>query len=467
MDGSTRADPAGSGEMAMQTVSANLAAFAIGLQLEQLPPGLLDMARTHLLDGLGIALASSNFDFAAPVLKGASLLGSGGAARALASGAPLPPAGAALVNGTLIHGLDFDDTHIGAIYHATAPALAAALAAGQGAGATGRDFLCAFIAGHEIGCRLGLAAEGGFHDRGFHPTPLCGAYAATFAAGRLMGADICTLVSATGLAGSMAAGMLELKGSWLKRLHPGWAAHCGVSAATLAISGFTGPAETFEGGHGFYHTHLQRIPAGDKSPAHGIGETWVMEGTALKPYPCCHFIHGFVDCALALRPQVEPEQIESIECPLSPRLQHMVSGPPRPADAYSAMFSVPYVVALALVTGRVDLAAFHDKGVNDPAVLAIAERTKCSNDPNSDFPAHFPGEVRITLKGGKTLSHRVATSLGTPERRLGAADVEAKFMANATRVMDVASAKRVLRAVKGIVTATSLTELTASLTVPS
>ena len=398
-----------------------------------------------MLDALGIALASSGFDFAGPTLDGARKMGSGDAAHAIGSGAALPPAGAALVNGTLIHGLDFDDTHIGAIYHATAPALAAALAAGEAAGADGAAFLTGLIVGQEIGCRLARAAEGGFHDRGFHPTALCGAFAATYTAGRLMGADRRALVAAAGLCGSMAAGLLELHDSWLKRMHPGWAAHSGIAAVGLGTSGFRGPPTMLEGGHGFYHAHLGKIPSGETSPAQRIGQDWLIAGIGLKPYPCCHFTHGFVDCALELRGRVRLGEIESIDCPLHKRLMHMVSGPTRPSEPYAAMFSVPYIVALALVTGEVDLAAFHDRGVDDPAVLAISDRTACSVDLASDFPVHFPGEVRITLKGGEVVSHRVATSFGTPERPLSEADIEAKFIANATRVLSAEAAGRIVR----------------------
>ena len=447
------------------TVSASLADFTLGLRLEDVPAGLVDKAKAHLLDGLGIALASSGFGFADAILRGAGRLGGGADAHCLATGAALPAASAALVNGTLIHGLDFDDTHIGAIYHATAPALAASLAAAEASRADGRSFLTSFVAALEIGCRLARAAEGGFHDRGFHPTALCGAFAAVFASGRLLGADREALISATGLCGSMAAGLLELKDSWLKRMHPGWAAHSGIAAVGLAMSGFKGPPTMLEGGHGFYHAHLGRIPAGTASPLHALGKDWLIAGIALKPYPCCHFIHGFVDCALHLRGLVDLDEIESIDCKLSPRLHHMVSGPPRPADAYSAMFSVPYVVALALVTGKIDLAAFHDKGVDDPRVLALADRTSCSADPDSDFPVHFPGEVRIALRNGKSLSHRVATSLGTPERALGDADIEAKFMANATRVMSADAAGKIVRLVRRIEHVEQVSELTSLCTV--
>ena len=227
------------------TVSGAFADFTLGLTLDAIPAALVLKSKAHMLDGLGVALASSGFDFAGPTLDGVKKLGAGTDSHAIGTGAALPAAGAALVNGVLIHGLDFDDTHIGAIYHATAPALAASLAAGEAAGAGGREFLTSFVAALEIGCRLGLAARGGFHDRGFPPTALCGAFATTYAAGRLMGADRAQLVSASGLCGSMAAGVLELHGSWLKRMHPGWAAHSGIAATALATSGFRGPSTAF------------------------------------------------------------------------------------------------------------------------------------------------------------------------------------------------------------------------------
>ena len=159
-----------------QTESQALARFALGLRYEEIPDEVLNIARGHFVDALGIALASSTFDFGDSVLRAARELGKGGEARAIGSLAPLPPASAALVNGTLAHGLDFDDTHIGAIYHASAPALASALAAGEAAGANGRDVLVAFVAALEIGCRLAGAAPGAFHAKGLHPTAICGRF---------------------------------------------------------------------------------------------------------------------------------------------------------------------------------------------------------------------------------------------------------------------------------------------------
>lgn len=429
------------------TEAQRLADFALDLELADVPAPVVAKAKAHILDAFGLALAATGFDFAHEILAGAKALGGGGDATALGSGEALPPANAALVNGALFHGLDFDDTHITAIYHATTPALAAGLAAAESTNASGEDLLTAFVVGLELGCRIANAAEGGFHDRGFHPTALAGTFAAAFTAGRLLGLARDQLVSALSFAGSQAAGILELGGS-LKRLHAGWSAHAGYSAAVLAQNGFTGATTVFEGKHGFYKTHLGQAPKPILMPSVDLGQEWLIEGIALKPYPCCHFIHAYVDAALHLREIVDVDQIARIDLPLHKRLHPLVGEPlarkQRPQSPYEAMFSVPYVVALALATGEVDLAAFHDRGVDDHQVLALAALAHVEDDPASDFPAHFPGEVRLTMRNGDVIHQREVTSTGTPDRPLSPETIEAKFLTNATRAISAERAQALL-----------------------
>lgn len=449
---------------ATPTESSKLARFALDLQLDDVPAAVLDLAKEHFLDVIGIALASSRFDFGRIVLEGVRELGEGHAATAIGSGVPLPAASAALVNGTLAHGLDFDDTHIGAIYHASAQAMAAVLAAGQANHSTGREVLLAFVGALEIGCRLATVGAPDFHMRGFHPTALCGTFAAAAAAGRLYKADHQALVRSLGICGSQAAGILIGGTSWLKRLHPGWAAHSGLAAVALGRAGFLGPEAVFEAGKGgFYMTHIQRAPEGDKLPTVGLGHTWQTLGIALKPYPCCHFIHAFVDAALELRGQFNIDDVERIDCPLTADLHKMVAEPRadciRPAIPYRALFSVQYVVALALVRGKVDLAAFHDVPLDAPDVLAVADKTWCVPDPASDFPKHFPGEVVVHLKDGRSLRCRKAASLGTPDVPLSTSAVQAKFMSNATRAISADAARSLMDKVMRIETAESLDDI--------
>jgi 2-methylcitrate dehydratase PrpD len=453
---------------AARTEAEAIADFALGLDLGSVPVAVVELAKEHLLDVLGIALASSTWDFGRAVLEGVQELGEGTQATAIGSGVKLPPASAALVNGVLAHGLDFDDTHIGAVYHASAHALAACLATAEAKRATGREFLTAFIVAIEVGCRIAMVGAGEFHERGFHPTPLCGIFACTAGAARLSGATRQQLVWALGLCGSQSAGILEQNGSWLKRFGPGWAAHSALSALALGRAGFMGPTTVLEGPRGFYATHLGTAPAGDALPSLDLGTTWFALGIALKPYPCCHYIHAFADAALELRDQFSLDEVDHVDCLLKLSLHKGVAEPRerriRPRTAYEALFSVPFVTATALLKGRVDLAAFHDEPLDDPALMALTAKTFVSDDPESDYPLHFPGEVIVHLRDGRSLRCRKPASYGSPDRPMERGAVVAKFMGNAIRAIEPSAAERLAACVLSLEAAPSLDELVAQCT---
>ena len=457
------------------TLSRTLAEWVAQVTIDDIPESVLATAKEHALDALGIAIASSGMDFGEAMHRASVKLGGGTECGALGFGTRLPAPSAALLNGTLIHGLDFDDTHIGAIYHATAPALAAALAAGEAAGSDGATVLLALVVGLEIGCRLAQAGTGRFSQRGFHPTGILGAFAATCVTAKIRGLSAGQLTDALGLCGSQAAGILELKGSWLKRMHPGWAAHCGIVAATLGEAGYQGPATVFEGPGGLYRSHIEATPDAEQLALHTLGERWATSEIALKPYPCCHFIHAFADASMALLDELgadtlPAEAVVSIECPTSPMIIPMVAEPIAekiaPSTIYEGLFSIPYVVARALTTRRVDLDSFYSEPLDDPAVLAMAAKVTCPPDPYSDFPAHFPGEVRITLTGGREVIRRLPASHGSIEDPMSAEEVREKFLANATRRIAAGQADRVAAIVQELQTLPEIGQLIEACTVP-
>jgi 2-methylcitrate dehydratase PrpD len=352
-----------------------------------------------------------------------------------------PPALAILVNGAFAHGLDFDDTHAASITHASAVVLPTVLALAETCGLDGRAAITAAVAGYETITRLGMAASGAFHDRGWHATAVCGPFAAAMVAGYCGGLDVRQLTSALGIAGSCASGVLEFleDGSWVKRLHPGWAGHAGALAATLARGGFTGPSTVLEGRFGLYATFLGKAP--DTAPFETLGTDWETLRVAFKPYPCCHYNHAYLDCALELRAAhaIVAESIETIEVCVPAAEVPIVCEPAeskaRPRTTYEAQFSLPFSVAAAFVDGHVGVDTYTRARLADPRVLSLASRVRYLIDAESRFPASFPGRVRLELKDGRAVEAAVEDGRGGPQRPLPREAILQKFRANAGRAL--------------------------------
>ena len=433
-------------------LGTRLAAFAGALRFEDIPAEVVTSVRLRTLDVLGVALAASTSDFAPAIMGALDGWGTDGACTVIGTRRTAPAPLAILANGALTHGLDYDDTHAASITHASAVVLPCALALGEAGGVDGRTVTAAAVAGYEAITRLGMAASGAFHDRGWHATAVCGTFAAALTAGRVQGLDAGRLTAALGIAGSFASGVLEFleDGSWVKRLHPGWAGHSGAVAAALAGAGFTGPASILDGRFGFYRTFLDQPP--DLAPFDTLGRQWETLRVGFKPYPCCHYNHAYLDCALDLRRRhgLRAEQVERVECRVPAGEVPIVCEPRaaklRPRTPYDARFSLPYSVAAALVDGHVTLDTYAPERLTDAATLALAARVEHAVDPDSAFPRGFPGWVRVHLRDGRMLEARVPDGRGGPDRPLGPEAIVAKFRDNAARALPDARVEAVERA---------------------
>lgn len=437
---------------ARTALAGQVGEFAARAELSDIPADVLERARHLILDAVGLAFASTAYGFPDVAHRALSAFGDG-SHPVLGMPHRLTPRDAAVLNGVLIHGMDFDDTHIPAVTHVSAAALPAAISAAVSGGKTTEDLLLAYILGVEVSARVGIGGAGGFHDVGFHPTAVAGAFGAAVAAGKVLGLDAGGLAAAQGVVGSMSAGLLEFlaDGAWTKRLHPGWAAMSGLTSASFAKAGWSGPPAVYEGRFGLYNSHLAGRDIRPEAVGDGLGETWELMRTAVKPYPICHFIHAFADAVLTLRPQIGDTGIAEIRCAIHPVPGKVVCEPAEakwaPRDEYDAKFSLPFVVAAALTRGRFGLAELEDDALGDAGILALAQKVRVSEDPDSAFPAAYSGAVEIELADGRVLRHREQVNRGHDQRPLTNDEIVAKFRETIGRVATDATADRVRSAV--------------------
>jgi 2-methylcitrate dehydratase PrpD len=424
----------------MATAAQRFAAFTGSLGYDDIPPEVVEAAKLHLLDLLGCGLAAHGTGTATEGRTAMAELGGEPQASVIGHEAPLPAANAAFANAMLCHGLDFDDTHSDSIAHVSVVVCPAALATAEANGSSGRDLLAAIVGGNEVVTRVGMAASGAFHARGFHPTSICGIFGATTAAARLAGASAETTASALGIAGSVAGGLFAYldDATPTKPMHPAWAAHGGILATRLASLGAEGPPGVLEGRFGVYHAFLgaKKGEIDVDAQAADLGERWETLRIAFKPYPACHLMHGSLGAVADLLGSVRPDEIEDILVWVPAAGLPLVLEPAdtkfAPRSEYEAKFSLQYSAAAMLVHGQVGVRSYTDEAIADPLVLELARKVRHEAREYDSYPAAFPGGVRIRTTDGRTIEADLPYQRGGPENPMTADEVRAKFRENAS-----------------------------------
>jgi 2-methylcitrate dehydratase PrpD len=423
------------------TAAQRLAEFTTTLTLDDVPDDVAEHAKLHLLDTLGCGLAAHATGVAGEGRQAMGELGGDAQATVIGHDRRLPAPNAAFANATLCHGLDFDDTHSDSVSHVSTVSCPAALAVGEAHGLAGSEVLAAIVGGNEVITRLGAAASGLFHARGFHPTAICGIFGATCAAARLTGTDARTAASALGIAGSMASGLFAYleDGTATKPIHPAWAAHGGILASRLAALGAEGPQSVIEGKFGLYHAFLgaERGEIDIDALIDTLGSRWETPRIAYKPFPVCHIMHGSLGAATeALEGRTfAPDEIAAVVVTVPTAGVSLVLEPADqkklPRSDYEGKFSLQYSVASMLVRGHVAVSDFTDDAITDPAVLAVAAKVTYETPEYPSYPQAFPGGVRVTLTDGTALEADFPYQKGGPENPMSADEVREKFRANA------------------------------------
>ena len=416
-------------------VAEHLAQKICALNVARLPEVVRAKCDDLLVDVVGLAVTARKEDYVKAALASCD---DDGPCTAIGHARTLSAAAAALVNGTAIHGEDFDDTFEGGPVHAGAVIVPAVLAACERHGLDGRAALLGIAVGVETMCRLSTVAPTLTHKAGFHPTAVFGAMGAAAGVGAALKLTPRQMVDALGTAASMASGIIEYlaEGAWTKRMHAGWAAQSGVRAALLAKHGFVGPRTVFEGTHGFFHGFAHTTTGNFEALIGDFGERWVTETLAFKPYPCGTMTHPYIDCARRLAARhIDPNAIKELVCEVGEGTVHRLWEPladkQHPSNGYGAKFSTPYCIAAGFVRGNVGLGDFTNAAVKDPAVLAIAAKVRYVIDPDNPYPDNFTGHIRAVMRDGSVIEERQPHMRGGAHEPLTRQDIEDKFVLNA------------------------------------
>ena len=447
----------------MEGLADKVSEFVAGNDFDKLPPDVVEAAKAAFLDCVGVALAGSEEESAR--ICGALAQQESRAAEATVIGQGFRTSAtlAALCNGTSAHALDFDHSFL--MGQPTAGLIPAVLTMGEASGASGRDVLAAYVAGFEVVSRLARSMPQLSTHGHWHATSNLGTVGAAACCARLVGLDPGGVRNAVGIAASMASGMVWNFATMTKPLHSGLAAQNGVLAARLAAQGFTSSPAALAEGKGLFDCFARGLEC-DVSPFESLGRTFDLAaiGVSVKPYPCGGLTHTAVDAVLEFRKEgLRADQLDSMRVGVTSYVRDRIMNV-LPANGIEGKFSMPYILARALVDGAPVLDTFTDEAAADAPVRQVAERIAMELDTSLEGTADGgrPSRVTVRLKDGRELERRVDYARGTPRKPLTPEELRDKFDTCAARVLDKERSRQVadlIDALEGVESIRELCEL--------
>jgi 2-methylcitrate dehydratase PrpD len=418
-------------------ITQELARYCSALKYNQLPGEVIDRVKYFFLDFIGVACRGSQEDSSRSMYRFVKETGRGPKKGVIVGTKERAPyLYAALANGTSSHAVEMDDVSNEASLHPGVVVFPASLATSEMVGSNGKSVIEAVVLGYEVMIRLGRAlGPENSYKRGFHPTGTCGTFGSSMAASKLIGLKEEGMVNAMGIAGSQAAGSMEYlaQGSWTKRFHAGWAALSGMMAAQLSQKGFRGPTSIIEGRDGFLHAYSNGSDA--SKVLEGIGVSFEILRTSVKPHACCRYMQPPIDAVLKIVKEnnLQPDRVEKVKLGLLRAGAYLIADPIEskysPQSIVDAQFSMPFGATVALLYRKAGLEEFSLAKIRSEEVRRVMKLVECVVDPELDrtFPKQWCATAEILTKDGKTYSTKVEYCKGDPENPLSWEEVIEKF----------------------------------------
>lgn len=417
------------------------AEHALATRFTDIPAAAVACAKVYLLDSLGVGIAGSSVEGGEALLQAAA---GWGAPTKAAPAVPvwgrrerLAAPAAVFLNAWQMHNQEFDSLHEGAVVHALASVLPAALAAAEMAGgARGTELITAVAVGVDVAAGLGLAARSGF--RFFRPAT-AGGFGATAAAGRLLGLDRAALARAFAWQLAQASGTMQahVEGSPILPVQVAFNARAALQSCTLARLPFAAPESVFEGAYGYlplFEGAFELDPV-----LRALGHAWRIAELSHKPYPAGRATHGVLEGVATLQRQhgFAAHDVAAVEVAAPPLIVRLVGRPPHDAMGASyARLCAAYAAARMLLGGRLDLGDFRGDALADRETLALARRITLRDDGTADPNALAPQTVVVRLHDGTPHRWSCPQMLAHPLRPLTTEQHLAKFR----RCLDFAQA---------------------------
>jgi 2-methylcitrate dehydratase PrpD len=440
-------------ETKAQDLSWKLAGFTVGFNLHSLPAKALENAKTAILDCLGVAILASTQEIGTILLNFARNNVGAGCCTIWGTALKTAPRDAALINGTLAHGLDYDDRN-----HSSTYTLAATLAVAEAVDASGGRLLEGFIAGREVRSALdGLFSKRssgiGPGARGWHSNGILGPIAAACSVSKILGLNLEQTRSAIGLAAGSCGALTRDGGTMAKPFRVGQAAASGITCALLAKEGFTSDDTVLQGRYGLIEA-LGPIPEEIvDNLGKNLGTKFELEtvGVNVKPFASCTATHSGLEAMLRLMKKraILPAQVESIEADLKP--YPLVR--PKPSRGFEGRFSMPFCLAMTMVYRRLDPGDFTDERLSEPLVQRLIARTH-----------HTPGSpVLCVILNDRT---KITEAIEPHTNLRGWDAVSEKFEKSVTGCLGQEQHRRVLDLVSRLEQVPSAGEVARNLRVP-
>lgn len=438
--------------------AVQLAQFVYKLQFEDIPEHVVNEVKSLILDYIGVALRGSKTESGEIMASFQEEYGrSKEEATLIGFGKKVTSQAAAYANAVSSHSIELDDVDDLALFHFSPPIVSAALASAEANNSSGKDLITAVTIGCDIMKRLSNVMNPMLRNRGFHTTPVCGIFGATAAAAKLEGLSVEEIVSAFGLAGAHASGLMEMYGSNMqKRINPGPASHNGIVSARLAKRGYTGADSIFDGVRG-----VLRAFSGQEDSSELVAElgTKFEFGIEFKRYACARPIHNAVGCALEIRPQLINRlgSIKEMTIFRHPDWAHYHEIK-SPKSVHEAQVSLNHAVAVALIDGDAFLENFEENWINHTEVKRLSEMLAFVPDPQ--LPRGVSCRLQIVLDSGELYEAQVDYPKGSAQNPMSTEDHWSKFTKLASTRLEVSKLPQIRNKVDDLPSLKSINELT-------